>query len=140
MKAVKTFLLSVTAVIAVASMAFAAGEKKTEQVPSSLPVATEVQQITGEVKAVNTIAKSITINKKVGNRAIEATVTVDDKTKIMEGNEKKTFADIKAGGRAVVKYTKANGRNIAEGIALKPAGPESKKSETKKRGSKNKKS
>ncbi len=131
MKDVKLFLLSVIAIIVVASMAFASGEKKTEPVPSSLPAATKIQQITGEIKAVNAVSKSITVTKKVGNRVIETNVAVDDKTKITKENEKKTIADIKAGDKAVVKFTKSSGRNIANSIALKQVGLESKKPEPK---------
>lgn len=138
MKDIKIFLLSVISVIALASMAFASGEKKTEPVPSSLPVAAKVQQITGKIAAVNTVSKSITVTKKVGNRVIEATVAVNDKTKITKENENKTIADIKAGDGAVVKYTKVDGKNIAESIDFKPTGPESKKPEPKKRVSKKK--
>jgi hypothetical protein len=128
MKNIKLFLLSVISIIAAASMAFATGGEKTGPVPSSLPVAANVQQIAGEVKAVNTVTKSVTVAKKLGKKVIEATVAVDNKTKITEENENKSLADMKAGNMAVVKYTKIGNKNVAKSIDFKPAtGTEAKK-------------
>lgn len=134
MKGIKTFLLSVISVIVVASIALAAGEKKTGPVPSALPVAAKVQQITGEVRAVNYSAMSITVARKCKDKVLDAVVAVDNKTRISKDNGKGTFDDIKTGDKVVVKYTEVKGRNIAQDISIKPSKPASKEKETKTKG------
>ncbi len=119
MKDIKTFLLCLILLFAVTAIAFADAEKKTEPVPSALPVAAKAQQITGEVKAINAGAMSITVTKRCGDKVIESVVTVDNRTKISKKDEKKTFADIKTGDKVVAKYTRVGGKNIAESVDLK---------------------
>lgn len=86
----------------------------------------KIKQVTGEVKSVD--AKAITVK---GKKA-DVTVNVDDKTKIMAGKEKKALADVKAGDKVSVKYTEAEGKNMAKSIAIKPAAKmEEKKTEKK---------
>ncbi len=121
-------------VIVVASIALAAGEKKTGPVPSALPVAAKVQQITGEVRAVNYNAMSITVARKCKDKVLEAVVAVDNKTKISMDNGKGTFDDIKTGDRVVVKYTEVRGRNMAQYISIKPSKPASGEKETETKG------
>jgi hypothetical protein len=132
-KVIRILLLSVISVIVAASIALAAGEKKKEMVPSALPVAAKVQQITGDVKAVNYGAMSITVAKKCNNKALDAVVTVDNRTKISKDGKKGTFDDIKTGDRVVVKYTEVKGRNIAQAISIKPSKKESVEKETEKK-------
>jgi hypothetical protein len=124
-KGIKTFLLSVISLMVVASTAFAAGGKKAEMVPTALPVAAKVQQITGDVKAVNYSAMSITVAKKCNNKVLDTVVAVDNKTKISKDSKKGTFDDIKTGDKVVVKYTEVKGRNVAQAISIKPSKPES---------------
>lgn len=138
-KDIKTFLLSLILVFSVTAVAFADAEKKAEEVPSALPVAAKAKQITGEVKAINARAMSITVTKRCGDKVLESLVTVDKGTKIFKNDEKKTFADIKTGYKVVAKYKEVGGKNIAESVILKPAGPEAKKPETKKAEPKKKK-
>jgi hypothetical protein len=133
-KGIKTFLLSVISVMVVASTAFTAGEKKAEMVPSALPVAAKVQQITGDVKAVNYSAMSITVAKKCNNKVLDTVVAVDNKTKISKDSKKETFDDIKSGDKVVVKYTEVKGRNVAQAISIKPSKPESREKEKETKG------
>jgi ribosomal protein S1 len=51
----------------------------------------------------------------------ETVVTVNDKTKIMMGKEKKTLADLKAGDKVKVRYTEVDGKNMAKSVAIKTA-------------------
>lgn len=81
----------------------------------------KVKQVTGEVKAVDTKAKTVTVTKTVKGKAEETTVVVDDKTKITMDKEQKTLADVKVGDKVRVKYTEVEGKNIAKSIAIKPA-------------------
>lgn len=75
------------------------------------------KQATGEVIAVDTVANTITVKKPKK----EVTVSVDDKTKIMAGKEKKTLAEVKVGDKVTVKYTVADGENIAQNVDIKLA-------------------
>lgn len=62
----------------------------------------KVKQITGDVAAVDAVAKSLTVK---GKKA-EVTVIADEKA----------LADIKIGDKVVVKYTEQDGKNIAKSI------------------------
>jgi len=93
-------VIALTLVFAFASLSFAAGKKAA------------VQQVRGEVSAVDTTANTITVKGKKG----DVTISVNDKTKIMAGTEKKALADIKVGDKVTVKYTEADGKNIAKSI------------------------
>jgi hypothetical protein len=128
-KIMRTLLLSVISLIVVASIALAAGEKKTEMVPTTLPLAAKVQQITGDVKAVNYSAMSVTVAKKCNNKVLDVVVAVDNKTRISRDGKKGTFDDIKAGDKVVVKYTEVKGKNMAQAISIKPS--RGKETETK---------
>ena len=123
MRKARTILLSVIFAFIMSSLSLAVEEKKVESIlpkPLKLQTAAEVQQITGEVSAVNALANSITVTKKIRDTVVEAVVTIDDKTKIMKEKENKSFADIKIGDKVVVKYAKVDGKNMAKSIAIKP--------------------
>ncbi len=125
-----SILLSVIFAFFMISLSLAVEEKKTESIPPKplkLQTAAKVQQITGEVRAVNAVTNSITVTKKIRDTVVEAVVTIDDKTKIMKEKENKSFADIKIGDKVVVKYAKVDGKNVAKNINIQPAKPESKK-------------
>lgn len=125
-----SILLSVIFAFFMISLSLAAEEKKTESIPPKplkLQTAAKVQQITGEVRAVNPTAMSIIVTKKIRDKVLETVVTIDNETKILKEKEKKTFLDIKTGDKVVVKYTKVDGKNVAKNISIKPAKPESEK-------------
>lgn len=77
----------------------------------------KVMQITGEIIAVDAKANTL----KVKGRKGDVIIICDDKTKIMAGSEKKTFADIAVGDKVTVKYTENDGKNVAKSIAIKQA-------------------
>lgn len=136
MKKVIALIVAVLFVFAVASISFAAEEKKAAPAPAEKKAepakkAPKVTQVTGEVKAVDAAAKTITVAKKVKGKVDEETVVaVDDKTKITLDKEKKTLADVKAGDKVTVKYTEVDGKNVAKSVAIKPAAkPAEKKAE-----------
>lgn len=125
-----SILLSVIFAFFMISLSLAAEEKKTESIPPKplkLQTAAKVQQITGEVRALNPTAMSIIVTKKIRDKVLETVVTIDNETKILKEKEKKTFLDIKTGDKVVVKYTKVDGKNVAKNISIKPAKPESEK-------------
>lgn len=130
MKKVLALVVSILFVVSFAGLSFAVEKPAATTAPAEKKVETEkaatttapapaakVKQITGEVKAVDTKANTLTVK---GKKA-EVTVTCNEKTKIMMGKEKKTLADVKVGDKVVVKYTESEGKNIAKSIAIKPA-------------------
>ena len=117
MKKALALIISVLFVFAVASLSFAAEEKKMEQGAMEKMTPTKVKQVTGAVAAVDAKAKTITVKAKKG----DVTAMVDDKTKIMMGKDVKTLADIKAGDKVKVKYSETDGKMMAKSIAIKPA-------------------
>jgi divalent metal cation (Fe/Co/Zn/Cd) transporter len=78
-----------------------------------------MKQVTGKVAAVDQKAMTITVQGKKG----EVTASVDQKTRVMEGKEKKTLADVQVGDKVTLKYSKADGKDIAKRIEIKKAVP-----------------
>jgi Cu/Ag efflux protein CusF len=114
MKKTVVIIMALFFVFAITSLSLAAGEKK-----AAPPVKPKVMQVTGDVKAIDTIAKTIIVTKMVMKKAEETVVTVDDKTKIMMGKEKKALADLKVGDKVTVKYREVDGKNIAKSVAIR---------------------
>jgi glucose/arabinose dehydrogenase len=77
----------------------------------------KVQQITGEVTAIDTVGKTITVKSKKK----ELTVAVTDEQ----------IKDVKAGDKVVVKYTEKDGKATAKSVK-KVAAKAEKKGEVKK--------
>jgi Cu/Ag efflux protein CusF len=129
MKKAVTIVVSFFFALSVLSISFAA-EKVAEQ-KGTIPAKAEekatatqapaiVKQVTGDVKGVDTKAKTITITKGQGDKLVETVLVVDDKTKIMSGKEQKKFADVKAGDKVRVKYSEVDGKNMAKRIQVIP--------------------
>ncbi len=74
--------------------------------------------VTGEVIAIDAKANTLTVK---GPKKGDVALTVNDKTKIMAGKDKKTLADIKAGDKVAVEYTEADNKNTANKIDIKDA-------------------
>ena len=75
------------------------------------------KQVTGEVAAVDAKANTLTVKGKKG----DVMVSTDDKTKVMAGKDAKTLADVKVGDKVTVKYTEANGKNVATKVSIMAA-------------------
>jgi len=106
------FILAVTSVTFAAEKAAApapAPEKKMEAAHATKAVEKHVK---GDITAVDAKAMTITVKGKKG----DVTVTVDDKTDIKIGKEKKTIADLKAGEKVIIKYHEADGKNTAKSV------------------------
>ncbi len=106
MKKVLTVIFSLLFVLSLAGFGFAA---------KKAPV--KVKTITGEVTAVDAAAGTLTVK----SAKQEVSLSTNDKTSITVGKEKKTLADIQSGAKVKVKYTEADGKNVAESIAAKAA-------------------
>lgn len=91
-------------------------EKKAEPEKEPEKKAT-VKQITGDVTAVDTTAKTVTVK---GKKA-EVVVATDEKTVINIDTDKKSLADVKVGDKVTIKYTEVNGKNVAKSITVKMA-------------------
>lgn len=113
MKKAIAIIVSVLFVFAISSLSFAAEEKKAAPAPTvekkAAPAVEEkkaapakVKQVKGEVTAVDAKAKTITVKGKKG----DVVVAVDDKM----------MAGVKAGDKVAVKYTEADGKNIAKSV------------------------
>jgi ribosomal protein S1 len=100
----KTFaiVLSLLFLVGAASLSFAA-----------------MKQVTGNVTAVDQKTMTVTVQGKKG----EVTASVDKKTGIVEGKEKKTLADVQVGDKVTLKYSKVDGKEIAKKIVIKKAAP-----------------
>ncbi|OGW53451.1 MAG: hypothetical protein A2Y81_12365 [Nitrospirae bacterium RBG_13_43_8] len=117
MKKVIAIFVSVLFLFAMASLSLSAEEKKAAE-PAKAAEKPKVHQVTGDVKAVDAKAMTITVTKMMKGKAEETMITVGDKTKIMMGEEKKALADVKAGDKVTVKYTEAEGKNMAKSVAI----------------------
>jgi hypothetical protein len=131
MKKILGIILIVLFAFTVTTIAYAAEERKASPaptVPAAAPAEkTKIKQITGEVKAVDTRAMTITVMKKMKDQVKEITAVVNDKTKITMGKDKKTIADLKVEDKVTLKYTESAGKNMAKSIAIKPAASAEKK-------------
>lgn len=130
MKKMIAIIVAVLFALTVTSLSFAVEEKKATPAPAvkkaepMKPAETlKVTYVTGKVKAVDTVAKTITVVEKVGVRGKEeeTVVTIDEKTTITKGKAKKMLADVKVGNNVTVKYTEVEGKNVAQSVAIKAA-------------------
>jgi ribosomal protein S1 len=131
MKKIIALIIAALFVFALTSVSFAAEAKKAAPAPmvekkeapataaevKKAPV--KVKQVTGEVKAVDAKAMTLTVTKKMKGKAEDTAVTVDDKTKITMGKDKKVLADVKVGDKVTVKYSETDGKMVAKSIAIK---------------------
>ena len=81
--------------------------------------ASKALQISGEVRAVNESAGTISLTKKFKDKTIEVMAVTDTETIITKGKEIKSIQDIKAGDKVIVVYTKNGAVNLAKSITLK---------------------
>ena len=126
MKKAIAIFVAVLFVFAMASLSFATEEKKAAPAPMEKKAEPakpaekpKVHQVTGDVKAVDAKAMTVTVSKMMKGKAEETVVTASDKTKIMMGKEKKMLADVKAGDKVTVKYIEAEGKKMAKSIAIR---------------------
>jgi len=121
MKKTIAVIIAALFVFALTSVSFAAEAQKAAPAPAveekKAPV--KVKQVTGEVKAVDAKAMTLTVTKKMKGKAEDTAVTVNDKTKITMGKDKKVLADVKVGDKVTVKYSEADGKMVAKSVAIK---------------------
>lgn len=125
MKKTIAIIVVVLFAFAMTSLSFAVEEKKATLTPAAkkaepMKPAVTLKYVTGVVKAVDTVAKTITVAKKVKGKEVETAVTVDEKTSIAMGKNKKELADVKVGNNVTVKYAEVEGKNVAKSISIKP--------------------
>ena len=124
MKKTIAVIVLVLFAFAMTSFSFAADEKAApapatkKAAPTKPAEAPKAKSVTGTVKAVDTVAQTITVGKKVKGKEEEIISTVDEKTSITMGKKKKGLADIKVGITVTVKYSEVEGKNIAKSISI----------------------
>ncbi len=102
MKKALAIIVSLLFVLSVVGLSFAK-EKK---------YATKAMHVTGEVTAVDLVAKTLTIKGEKG----EVVLTTTDKTKFAKG---KTLADVKVGDNLTAKYVEKDGKMMAWKVMTK---------------------
>ncbi len=133
MKRIIALIVAMIFVLAVVGFAVAVEKKeaapaeKKEAASAEKKAPAKVKQVTGEVTAVDAVAKTLTVKGKAGDVAI----TADDKTSVKIGTEKKSLADVKVGDKVTVKYVEADGKNLAKSIVVKAAPAEKKEAAPK---------
>jgi ribosomal protein S1 len=129
-------IVSVIFVLSFAGLSFAADKAAPMKKEAAAPAKAEekamdkkapakIKAVTGEVMAAD--ATSITVKGKKG----DVTATTSDKTKVMMGKEKKAIADVKVGDKVTLKYSEADGKNMAKMVSIHAAKPAEKKAEKK---------
>jgi Cu/Ag efflux protein CusF len=119
MKKAIAIIVSLLFVLSVAGLSFAAEKAMKKEAAAEktmekkAPV--KVKWLSGEVSAVDAAAMTLTVK---GRRA-EVALTVNDKTSIKMGKEKKTLADVKVGDRVATRYSEVEGKNVAKSIAIR---------------------
>ncbi len=98
-------VVSVLFAFSVAGLTFAAEQKAAEKKAPA-----KVNQISGEVVAVDAKAKTLTVKGAKGDVAL----SLEEKSSVK-------LADIKTGDRVVVKYKEMDGKNVAISVAKKAA-------------------
>jgi len=123
MKKVIAIIVSLLFVLSFAGLSFAAEKAAAKKEAAPAPAKMEekkapakVNQVTGDVTAVDAKAKTITVKGKKG----DVVIAVDDKM----------IADVKAGDKVTAKYTEADGKNTAKSVK-KAAAKMEKKAEKK---------
>jgi Cu/Ag efflux protein CusF len=119
MKKAIAIIVSLLFVLSVAGLSFAAEKAMKKEAAAEktmekkAPV--KVKWLSGEVSAVDTAANTLTVK----GRKAEVALTVNDKTSIKMGKEKKTLADVKVGDRVATRYSEVEGKNVAKSIAIR---------------------
>lgn len=78
--------------------------------------------VRGEVTAVETTAKTLTVKVMRGKEAETVGVDVPDTAKITQGKAAKTLADIKVGDRVWMKYDRMSDKLVADQIRILKSG------------------
>ena len=76
--------------------------------------------VRGEVTAVETAAKTLTVKTMRNKKEETVGVDVPDAVKITQGKATKTLADLKVGDHVWMKYDHTNGKLVADAIRILP--------------------
>jgi ribosomal protein S1 len=117
MKKTIAIVLSLVLMFAFSAATFAAEKAAAPAEKKAAPAKAAKKQVTGEVTAVDAKANTLTVKGKAG----DVMLSTDDKTKVMAGKDKKALADVKVGDKVTVKYTEAEGKNVAHKVSITAA-------------------
>ncbi len=105
MRKATAIVVSVLFVLSLAVLSFAAEQKAAEKKAPA-----KVNQISGEVSAVDAKAKTFTVKGPKG----EVALSLEEKSNVK-------LADIKTGDKVTVKYKEMDGKNVAISVVKKAA-------------------
>jgi Cu/Ag efflux protein CusF len=89
--------------------------------------------VRGEVTAVESGAKTLTVKVMRGKKAETIGVDVPDTAKITQGKAAKTLGDIKVGDRVWMKYDRMSNKLVADQIRILKSAPMAAKTESSKK-------
>ena len=72
----------------------------------------------GNVTQIDKNSMTVTIMKKVNDKEVKMTFSIDYNTSIVLGTEKKTIVDIKVGDKVTVVYIRDNDKFVAKNINI----------------------
>jgi hypothetical protein len=72
----------------------------------------------GNVTQIDKNSMTVTIMKKVNDKEVKMTFSIDYSTSIVLGTEKKTIVDIKIGDKVTVVYIRDNDKFVAKNINI----------------------
>ncbi len=72
----------------------------------------------GNVTQIDKNSMTVTIMKKVNDKEVKMTFSIDYSTSIVLGTEKKTIVDIKVGDKVTVVYIRDNDKFVAKNINI----------------------
>ncbi|MEJ2007010.1 MAG: hypothetical protein P8Z30_02455 [Acidobacteriota bacterium] len=82
-----------------------------------------MKQVTGKITSFDQKAMTVTVHGRKG----DVTASVDKKTRVVKGKEKKTLADVEVGAKVTLRYREVDGKVIAKRIIIKKAATAMKK-------------
>lgn len=107
-----------------------AAEKKASAAPSERKTETvekpKLKTVTSKVNAIDTVAHTVILARKIKGETTETVINIDEKTGITMGKKKKGLGDVKEGDKVIVKYKEIEGKNTAKSLAIMPARDETK--------------
>lgn len=123
MKKTIAIVLSLVLMFAFTAVTFAYPQAAPAEQKEAAPAKKAVKkQVTGEVATVDAKAKTITVTKKVKDKAEDTVISVDDKM----------LADVKQGEKVTVKFTVTDGKNTATSVKKHEVKTEKKEAPAKK--------
>jgi hypothetical protein len=89
-----------------------------------LAATTHMHAMTGEIRAVDAAAHTVTVASLPGKKEREMTFHLASDAKITRNKQAVPAAEVKEGERVIVQYAQEKGQHVAHAVALNPAAAE----------------